>query len=59
MDSQNDEFLINEVRIRAYLLYLGGDNPGEPLKDWLQAEQEVMYRFRYIYVKPSYESRVQ
>ena len=58
MDAQNDDFLINEVRRLAFLFYLGGDNPGEPLKDWLDAEKQVRHQFRYIFI-PHAVSRVQ
>jgi len=58
MDTKNDDFLINEVRRLAFLIYLGGENPGEPLKDWLDAEKLVQHQFRYIFI-PHSEARVQ
>jgi hypothetical protein len=58
MDAKYDDFLINEVSRLAYLIYLGGDNPGDSFKDWLDAEKLVQHQFRYIYI-PHAQSRAQ
>ena len=32
----------DNLRLRAYEIYLRGDNPGDEVRDWLQAERELL-----------------
>jgi hypothetical protein len=32
----------DDVRLRAYEIYLRGDNHGDEVRDWLQAERELL-----------------
>lgn len=45
--TQNSSF-INNVRQRAYELYecrITSNSPGDPMSDWLQAEEQVRSQF--------------
>jgi hypothetical protein len=37
--------LENEIRERAFYIYLQGGNPGNPGLDWLQAEAEIKRKY--------------
>ena len=45
--SAGDSLRLEEIRIRAYEIYLERDGqPGDDLNDWLQAEREIESKVR-------------
>jgi len=53
----NEENLIARIRELAYFNYLSGIHPGDPVTDWLQAEQVVKATYRYLYHIPRSQDR--
>jgi hypothetical protein len=44
----SEDFITSEINKEAYFIHLHGTNPGEPHKDWEEAERLVKNHFRYL-----------